>query len=241
MPYCIYTATDLTTDKKFDYFGLTTRTFDVRIDEHLSGQGHASLLTEAMAEKGKENFVFEEFYYLLDDDEDYLKETEKVFIAKYQTHESDGGYNKSRGGQGAFGCKRTKEQRKRQSDYIKANPIPNKQSPETRKKVSKAQSKYQQSKTPEQRKAFSEKMKMVRRKWIAENPDAMRAQVDRMNQVLAENPELKSETAKTGWVKRKGKYVDGRWVRLNKRNTNTGVAHEDTCRNSTVTDDIGMS
>ena len=202
MPYCIYTASDLTTDKKFDYIGLTTQKFHERVVQHKRANT-SSLLSKAINENGKENIVFEEFYYLLNNDKDYLKEIEQKLIEEYQTHCSHGGYNKSLGGEGTFGFKHTDEERKRRSEFIKANPIPNRDTPETRKKLSRGQSKYQQSKTPEQKKAFSEKMKEVRRRWVAENPDAFKKNVEKMKEALAKDPEIKRQAGIKSHITRK--------------------------------------
>jgi hypothetical protein len=84
MSYYIYAGHAPGSSKQFDYFGQAKREEGIRESEHrqCSYRNHLTMIP---------------FYFLLEDDQNYLDEIEDQFIVEYKTLEDFGGYNKIRG------------------------------------------------------------------------------------------------------------------------------------------------
>lgn len=123
----IYKYTDTTNNKL--HYGQTKRALILRHKEHLSER---SYLNSAIIAHGIKNFKLEIVEECINKQQ--ADEREKFYIARDKTNNKEFGYNLTAGGDGAEGCIRSEETRKK----ISAARMGIKHSKETREKISKA-------------------------------------------------------------------------------------------------------
>ena len=119
--YHVYMIINKINNKK--YIGFTSLEIDKRFNQHMTGQGNARLLYNAVKKYGKDNFSVE----LIESNSDMnytLKTLEPKYIKEYDTRNRNMGYNLSPGGNSTIGSKRTEEQKKKMSEQRKGKPRP---------------------------------------------------------------------------------------------------------------------
>lgn len=124
------------------YIGITSQTLEKRSGQKGQGYKKSPYFSKAIEKYGWENFTHEILYEGLTAEEAYAKERE--MIIKYNTRNSNFGYNKSDGGEsGSKGAIFSDETRKKMSENRKGKPFPSHKvlvgwhhSEETKRKIS---------------------------------------------------------------------------------------------------------
>lgn len=188
--YTIYKSTNKINEKSYIGF---SKDFNKRINEHLKSVGKSkSAFHSAIKKYGVDNFVWEIIYQ----SKDYYHTKnimEKYFIIEYNTHIDNGnGYNMTLGGDGlSYPSLKTREKIGNSSKLRTGRVC----SPETRKKISIANSNRVMSEEQKQllreintgKKHSEETIRKKSKKYLIINPDGEKFEIYNLNRFCKEN------------------------------------------------------